>query len=344
GGHSLMAVRVVAATNKSLNVGITIKDLFLNPSIYELLLRIEEKKDTISNTTIALKSLVQIKKGGQRLPLYIVSGGGGTVYKFKEFAEMLHPEQPVYGLQQPTDIKDLEKFPNTVEGIAKDYVNEILTENPDGPYALSGHCVGGVIAFEMAKQIEALGKKVEVLAMFDTIIGERKKREKKSFKNLYYIPHVLKRSVSQIYWKARFETHLFSKYTRYALENKVEKLKLFANKYNRDGVKDVSVDLFKTLEHNFVHATKNYKITPYNRDILVFYAKDHYYFLDIERNVSFRKFALNDSTKNIWKPYVKSVTMYEIEGEHSTIFESTNAKEFAFLLQQELDKHNKTDK
>ncbi|HAL82003.1 MAG TPA: hypothetical protein DCO83_07035 [Mucilaginibacter sp.] len=39
-----------------------------------------------------------------------------------------------------------------------------MEQNPDGPYALSGYSFGGIIAFEMARQLEALGKEVKMLA------------------------------------------------------------------------------------------------------------------------------------------------------------------------------------
>ncbi|MGI8635925.1 MAG: hypothetical protein ACR2KZ_11035 [Segetibacter sp.] len=117
-------------------------------------------------------------------------------------------------------------------------------------------------------------------------------------------------------------------------------MKLLATRYSSNKPTDNHEDVFKKLERNVIAATKSYKITPYNRDLLVFYAKEHYYFLDLQTNVSFKKFSLNDNTKNIWQPYVRSTTVYEIEGEHSTIFFSSNAKEFAILLQNELDKHN----
>ena len=89
---------------------------------------------------------------GGKVPLYIVCGGGGMVFKFKELADIMDTDQPVYGLQQPTGVKDFKEFPDTIEGISGRYIEEILMQNPNGPYALSGHCLGGLIAYEMANQ------------------------------------------------------------------------------------------------------------------------------------------------------------------------------------------------
>jgi len=98
------------------------------------------------------------------------------------------------------------------------------------------------------------------------------------------------------------------------------------------------LEVFKELEQNFIKATEKYLITPYDKEVIVFYAKDHYYFLDQDKNVLYKKSTLNDQTKNRWNQYVKLVHMYEVEGEHSTIFQADNSREFARILQQHLNK------
>jgi thioesterase superfamily protein len=52
--------------------------------------------------------------------------------------------------------------------MASEYVKEVMTVQPHGPYFLGGYCLGGVIALEMAQQLSALGEKVELVAMLDT--------------------------------------------------------------------------------------------------------------------------------------------------------------------------------
>ena len=57
---------------------------------------------------------------------------------------------------------------NKIEDIAAHYIASIMQQNPDGPYALAGYSFGGIIAFEMARQLQDMGKEVKMLAMFDT--------------------------------------------------------------------------------------------------------------------------------------------------------------------------------
>jgi thioesterase domain-containing protein len=58
----------------------------------------------------------------------------------------------------------------SVEEMASHYISEIKTINPEGPYALGGFSFGGIIAFEMAKQLKAEGKKVKIVALFDSYV------------------------------------------------------------------------------------------------------------------------------------------------------------------------------
>src|SRR5690606_29056192 len=112
-------------------------------------------------------SLVPIKPHGSKTPLYIVHGGGLNVMPFYSIAKHLDPDQPLYGIQA-YGLNGIDKPFTTVEGIAGQYLEEILAQNPDGPFALAGYSFGGLIAFEMAKQLKKMGKEIKALVMFDT--------------------------------------------------------------------------------------------------------------------------------------------------------------------------------
>ena len=170
------------------------------------------------------------------------------------------------------------------------------------------------------------------------MIYEKAVHVEKSLKNFYQIPLIFKRFVSKLWLKLDFEIFLFRKYTKHAIGYKINKLRSLTSKFNQKKPKDDALEVFKELEQNFTRATEKYLITPYDKDLLVFYAKDHYYFLDQDKNVLFKKSTLNDRTKNRWNRYAKSVSMYEVEGEHSTIFQKDKSKEFAKILQQHLNK------
>ncbi|MDQ6813903.1 MAG: AMP-binding protein, partial [Bacteroidota bacterium] len=354
GGSSLSAMRVVGQV-KRLGYKIEFMDLFANQTIKDLSEVLEarsgeEDEKGVANTDEnyrilkdkGYKFLIPIKVGSGKLPLYIVSGGGGTAYKFKKMADFLEEKQSVYGIQQPTNQKDLREFPVTVENIAAVYIAEILHQNPDGPYAISGHCAGGIIAYEMVKQLESMGKKVVFLAMFDTIAPVNPEVNLREGKSLSNLPSILKRSLLKAYLKVDFETFLFRKHTRQALEYKINSLKYLMKKpVPLDSEEEDIYQFYKRLEDGFRIAQKKYRAIPYNGNILIYYAKYHYRFLDISKNVRYRKFYLNDSIKNSWNQYAKSTEIYEVEGEHSSMFDpEVGGKELARLLQEHLNRSN----
>jgi thioesterase domain-containing protein len=79
----------------------------------------------------------------------------------------LDNDQPVYGLQA-RGLNGLDEPFDNMEEIAAYYVREILEQNPHGPFNLAGYSFGGIVAFEMAKQLKASGREVNMLAIFDT--------------------------------------------------------------------------------------------------------------------------------------------------------------------------------
>jgi thioesterase domain-containing protein len=195
--------------------------------------------------------------------------------------------------------------------------------------------LGGTIAFEMAKQLQSLGKKVVILALFDTQAVEKKKQGTASIKHL---PAVLKRYSSKALLKVNFELFLLRKHTRQAIIYKLKKIKTLLG--SRQLVEDKAFDVFEKMSQAFQRASLNYHMKPYDGDLLVFYAKRHYYFMDRANKVIYKEINYNPNIKNAWRRYAREVKIYEIDGEHSTIFHPLHAKEFARILQKHLNKRS----
>ncbi|MEP6583050.1 MAG: amino acid adenylation domain-containing protein [Ginsengibacter sp.] len=289
------------------------------------------------------KYLVPIKVTGNKVPLYIVAGGGGTALKFMNFAKILNSDQPVYSLQPPLDVRDLHDFPDTIEEIAAKFLEEIMQDNPDGPFSLSGHCTGGFIALEMAKQLKAKGKKVHTLAMFDTIADKVNKNDLKDFKEPEKFAASIKKLLHKIKLKFDFEFFLFTKYTRKAFAYKLNSFKSLINKVNKplnkNDFKTGGLEVLKYSEDHYANAHRMYNLLPYDEEIILFYAKERHFFTDAENNINFKKVTLSDEAKNRWSYYAKDIKIHELGGEHSTMFEPENAKEFASILQKYLNRN-----
>jgi thioesterase domain-containing protein len=81
-------------------------------------------------------------------------------------AARLDADQPFYGLRSPEADGAVARL--TVEALAAKYISDIRAIQPRGPYFLAGASFGGLVAYEMATQLNAVGEKVGLLGLFDT--------------------------------------------------------------------------------------------------------------------------------------------------------------------------------
>jgi thioesterase domain-containing protein len=110
-------------------------------------------------------SVVPIQPLGSRRPLFAVPGHNGDVFCYVDLARHLGKDQPFFALQAPG--MDPGQHPLTsIEAIAAVFARDIAAAQPQGPYLLSGFCVGGSIAFELAQQLTAKGHHVSLLVLF----------------------------------------------------------------------------------------------------------------------------------------------------------------------------------
>jgi len=108
--------------------------------------------------------LVAIQPKGEGLPFFCVHPLGGNALCYQELSNHLGLEQPFYGIQSRGLLEN--QVPHTrIEDMAAYYIEDIRRVQPDGPYLLGGFSMGGVIAFEMARQLEANGQRVSLLAV-----------------------------------------------------------------------------------------------------------------------------------------------------------------------------------
>ena len=94
-------------------------------------------------------------------PLFLVHAIGGEVLSYIHLARALAADRPVYGIQ-------CDGPPQTLEEMAAGYLRAVRAVQPTGPYTLGGWSLGGVVAFEMARQLERLGESVDLLVLIDS--------------------------------------------------------------------------------------------------------------------------------------------------------------------------------
>jgi len=101
-----------------------------------------------------------------RPPLFCVHAIGGAVLSYRELAHGLGPEQPFYGIQAAglAGGRAVDDLP----AMAAEYAAAVEAAALDGPYLLGGWSFGGVVAFEMARQMRQRGRPVALVALIDS--------------------------------------------------------------------------------------------------------------------------------------------------------------------------------
>lgn len=112
------------------------------------------------------RPLVALQRHGRRTPFYCVPGADENPYYFRELAQELGEEQPFYIVRDPRPMEDRPAY--TVEEVAARFVEQVRAVQAEGPYLLGGHCFGGIVAYEMARQLVAQGHRVDRLVLFET--------------------------------------------------------------------------------------------------------------------------------------------------------------------------------
>ncbi|MGZ4792155.1 MAG: non-ribosomal peptide synthetase [Ilumatobacteraceae bacterium] len=161
GGYSLLATRVFAMIEDRTGKRLPVSVLFEHPTIAELatLIRSDGWQTNWS-------SLVPIQASGAGQPFFYVAPYMISVLQLAPLGDELGADRPLYGLQ-PQGLDGRLPAHRTIEEMAAHYIRELKSVQPDGPYALGGHCSGSWVAFEMARQLEAEGDKINALLLVD---------------------------------------------------------------------------------------------------------------------------------------------------------------------------------
>ncbi|HJQ68349.1 MAG TPA: alpha/beta fold hydrolase [Blastocatellia bacterium] len=162
GGHSLLAVRLRAQIEKAFGDTLPVSILFQHPTIEELAGYLSSRVQPPS-----WSPLVAIQSEGSRPPFFCVHPAGGNVYCYVELARLLGQDQPFYAFQA-RGLDGESAAQSTIEEMAACYLEAMRTVQPEGPYFIGGWSMGGIVAFEMARQLHLQDQAVALLALFDS--------------------------------------------------------------------------------------------------------------------------------------------------------------------------------
>ena len=166
GGDSLLAMEMLLELESLTGLPIPTSILFDAPTIRELAQKLFE-------LDLVPRPITKLNPKGSRMPIFLFHSdyNGGGLYTAR-LAKALGYNQPLF-VVAPHDI-GREPITLPIESIAADRLRLILAAQPKGPYRLSGYCMGGLIAFEVARLLIASGEEVQLVGMIDSpTVGAR---------------------------------------------------------------------------------------------------------------------------------------------------------------------------
>lgn len=300
GGDSLAAAVLFAELEQVLGKKLSINTILEYRTIEQLASLFENEANSQ-----AFQSLVTIKAAGNRSPLFCIHAVDGDVLSYRKLATYLGNDQPVYGFWFNKFVAGI-RHPVEISDLASCYIGEMRALQPIGPYFIAGHSMGGLIAYEMARQLRLQNQRVALLAMFDTWLIHKRDRKKLTEK----VNKSWQKSSSVSVTQAPH--YLFAKITK---EIGRFRQKLLARKYRMNFINDAELDELQAPTI-LKSAFRNYRPGSYDGTIM--------YFKSEEDPDGYSSEAVVE-----WSKLANHIQTVQIAGDHGSMIIEPHVKELA---------------
>ena len=304
GGHSLLAMRLVARLHRETGQELPLRLLFANPTPEAL------ARETAGTDGVwPYSPLLPLRITGSRQPFFCVHPAGGVGAVYRHLTQALGDEQPVWALQA-RGLEAGEEPHSNITLMTQAYSEAIRQVQPAGPYHLLGWSFGGLLAQEIAVRLEAEGQEVALVALLDTDISQSQPEDPPE------VDALLRDIASEIDGKdakTRSDDH----------QRRIEILRdrLVEQQLIPPSTPMVWVERVLEQMSNTVHQLREHSIQPCRARILHFRAM-------LEAD------AANFDRFN-WEPFTTSgVTMVPIQARHATMVEPEASGPIAEILGQ----------
>ncbi len=166
GRDSLLAVQLTIRILAVTGTAVSLRTLLDNPTAAMLSTHLSRGPDGADNRA-ALDVLLPLRSAGPLAPLFCVHPALGIGWPYLGLLRHLPAERPVYGLQAAGLAKGTAAAHHSIEDMAREYVRQLITVQPTGPYHLLGWSFGGLVAHEIAVLLQRDGHEVALLAILD---------------------------------------------------------------------------------------------------------------------------------------------------------------------------------
>jgi thioesterase domain-containing protein/acyl carrier protein len=163
GGNSLTAIELLIKIHREFNISLPPDTIYRYPTIQKQATLIRQKTDGNKDYH---PLIFPLREGGNLPPLFCIHPLGGWLDHYLKILSAVDNSRPVFGIRG-RGLEPGEELPKTVEKTAKEQVDAIRTVQNTGPYHFLGFSNGGIIAFELACQLQEQGEKTAFLGIID---------------------------------------------------------------------------------------------------------------------------------------------------------------------------------
>jgi thioesterase domain-containing protein/aryl carrier-like protein len=326
GGNSWLAVRLFSELQTISGRNLPLATLFQAPTVAALAKVIQHEDGDQAWT-----SLVPIRASGSKPPFFCIHGVTGDILWLKDLASLMDDEQPFYGVQARGLDGEAEPF-NQLDEMAAYYIQQIRAVQPSGPYYLGGYCMGGDIAYEVARQLKEQGEEVPILTVIDPPPANLSERAPLSGRFLIdfvkngplWLREFMRLGGGEISSRVRRKG-------RVALSALWQKIRAngHENGISATDVIDQADDLpeyRQKLIESHLEALFNYNHEGYDGEVIVYEARS-------------RPLLNPGNSADEWIAYVdRPITLRTIPGSHSSIMHQPHVNDLARMLQNSLDR------
>ncbi|MBI1227883.1 MAG: amino acid adenylation domain-containing protein [Bacteroidetes bacterium] len=330
GGHSLVAVQMMSKIKSVTGVKLPLTTLFQHSTLGKLAVQLngfnrKDEKTEVEQVAEnqSFNSLVPIREGGAKPALYLIHGGGLHVLFYQNMVKYMDADQPIYALQAKGLNGDEEPL-DRIEDMAAHYISEIMRSNPTGPYCLAGYSLGGIIAWEMARQLKEMGKEVLMLSLFDAVAKDEWNGHgtsgvfNKKIKKFGYNISLLMKDPAKTF---EYKSHVL----KMQLGQKKGKLLTAFRNNKTNEIEEGYIPYGSKVYEKSIEAYEKYELQPLDIQVDLFKAKEQMFYLNDPVYYGWNKFAL------------AGVICHEIKGNHLTLFNDQQGKEIATVIQQRME-------
>ncbi|MGC1309099.1 MAG: amino acid adenylation domain-containing protein [Phormidesmis sp.] len=156
GGHSLLVMRLFNSIETTFGCSLPVTTIFECPTVEKLAVVLSRASAADDEQSAAFKSVVLLRSGTAQPPLFLVHDADGDIGLYVNLARQFPGDRALYGIK-PLSEPNIPTVHSHIPTMAAHYLSELRQVQPHGPYLIGGLCAGGVIAFEMALQLQTAG-------------------------------------------------------------------------------------------------------------------------------------------------------------------------------------------